>query len=390
MFGSGEVKKWVWDSREVLSMLMVQVFATGLQLLSRVTLIEGTFIFALMSYRHVVGAICVVPFAFFCERGKEKKLTWKIAFWLFMNALTGIQMAMGLFYYGLRDTTATYATNFLNLIPVATFVFSIIVGMEQLRLRTKTGKVKTGGAILCLTGALTISLYKGKSFYIGQHTTHHQIISHEANHHWTRGSLFLGFSVLSYAAWFVVQAKLFKEFPYKYWATMLTCIIGSMQSTVIGLWLDKSKASWSLGWNIQLITIIYSGALATAASFCLISWTIRHRGPTYPSMFNPLALIFIAIAETLFLDEPITVGSLLGMLLIVSGLYSFLWGKNKESKIMVLPTAILDETSLVVVVPDQSVVKQSTAVVMPSASTSISTIDAEDGADPNHGEVHGV
>ncbi|KAL7230149.1 hypothetical protein ACSBR2_008640 [Camellia fascicularis] len=351
MFGSGEVKKWVWDSREVLSMLMVQVFATGLQLLSRVTLIEGTFIFALMSYRHVVGAICVVPFAFFCERGKEKKLTWKIAFWLFMNALTG---------------------------------------MEQLRLRTKTGKVKTGGAILCLTGALTISLYKGKSFYIGQHTTHHQIISHEANHHWTRGSLFLGFSVLSYAAWFVVQAKLFKEFPYKYWATMLTCIIGSMQSTVIGLWLDKSKASWSLGWNIQLITIIYSGALATAASFCLISWTIRHRGPTYPSMFNPLALIFIAIAETLFLDEPITVGSLLGMLLIVSGLYSFLWGKNKESKIMVLPTAILDETSLVVVVPDQSVVKQSTAVVMPSASTSISTIDAEDGADPNHGEVHGV
>ncbi|KAF5960260.1 hypothetical protein HYC85_001469 [Camellia sinensis] len=89
MFSSGEVKKWVWDSREMLSMLMVQVFATGLQLLSRVILIEGTFIFALMSYRHVVGAICVVPFAFFCERGKEKKLTWKIAFWLFMNALTG-------------------------------------------------------------------------------------------------------------------------------------------------------------------------------------------------------------------------------------------------------------------------------------------------------------
>ncbi|GMP25088.1 hypothetical protein CsSME_00002118 [Camellia sinensis var. sinensis] len=209
--------------------------------------------------------------------------------------------------------------------------------MEKLRLCTKAGKVKTGGAIMCLAGALTISLYKGKSFYIGHHTTHHQIISHKANHHWTRGSLFLGFSVLSYATWFVVQ-----------------------------------------------------GALATAASFCLISWTIRHRGPTYPSMFNPLALIFIAIAETLFLDEPITVGSLLGMLLIVSGLYSFLWGKNKESKIMVLPKAIFDETSLVVVVPDQSVVKQSTGVVMPSASTSISTIDAEDGADPNHGEVHGV
>ncbi len=36
-------------------------------------------------------------------------------------------MAMGLFYYGLRDTNATYATNFLNLIPIFTFVFSTIL-----------------------------------------------------------------------------------------------------------------------------------------------------------------------------------------------------------------------------------------------------------------------
>lgn len=50
------------------------------------------------------------------------------------------------------------------------------------------------------------------------------------------------------------------------------------------------------------------GALATAATFCLIAWTVAERGPTYPSMFNPLALIFVAITEALFLGEPITVG----------------------------------------------------------------------------------
>ena len=37
-------------------------------------------------------------------------------------------MALGLFYYGLRDTNATYAISFLNLIPMVTFVFSIITG----------------------------------------------------------------------------------------------------------------------------------------------------------------------------------------------------------------------------------------------------------------------
>lgn len=77
--------------------------------------------------------------------------------------------------------------------------------MEKLRLGTRAGKVKTMGAILCVAGALTISLYKGKSFYIRHHSTHHREISHNVQHNWTRGTVFLVLSVLSYATWFMVQ-----------------------------------------------------------------------------------------------------------------------------------------------------------------------------------------
>lgn len=45
-----------------------------------------------------------------------------------------ISMAMGLYYYGLRETTATYATNFLNLIPITTFILSTILRYLQLYL----------------------------------------------------------------------------------------------------------------------------------------------------------------------------------------------------------------------------------------------------------------
>ncbi|KAF7149361.1 hypothetical protein RHSIM_Rhsim03G0217300 [Rhododendron simsii] len=313
-------------------MLMVQVIGTGLQLLSKVILGHGQFIFALMAYRHVVGALCVAPFAFFLERGKGKELSLSIGFWLFMNALTGISMAMGLFYYGLRDTTATYATNFLNLIPIVTFVFSTIVGMEKLRLGTRAGKVKTMGAILCAAGALTISLYRGKSFYIGHHSTHHKEISHNVQHNWTRGTVFLVLSVLSYATWFMVQ-----------------------------------------------------GMLATAATFCLISWAVANRGPTYPSMFNPLALILVTITEALFLGEPITVGSLIGMSLIIAGLYSFLWGKSKESKNTTRPKVAMIEAS--VVVADKSPASQTSAVVMPTGSPSTTTAAVFGNAKPNEIEM---
>ncbi|KAJ8554219.1 hypothetical protein K7X08_024897 [Anisodus acutangulus] len=323
-----DIKKKLKSSDVLIGMLTVQVIATGLQLLSKVILSHGTFVFALMSYRHVVATLCIAPFALIWERESLKKVTWSIFFSLFMIALTGIIMAMGLFYYGLKDTTATYATNFLNLIPIATFIFSTVLRVEKLRLKTKAGKVKLLGAMLCLAGALTITLYKGKVFYISHHNKHQNISKDHTN--MLRGTLFLVCSIMSYGCWFLIQAKVSKVFPYKYSATFIICMIATIQSVIVGVCIDRRKASWKLGFNLQLITIFYSGALATAATFCLISWAVTRRGPTYPSMFNPLSLIFVAIAEAVFLGQEISIGSLLGMFLIIVGLYSFLRAKSKE------------------------------------------------------------
>ncbi|KAK1361046.1 hypothetical protein POM88_045520 [Heracleum sosnowskyi] len=325
-------KKGFMESRVVMGMLAVQGFAVGLQILSRIILTQGTFIFALMTYRQIVGAICVAPLAFYHDRCHFKKLTWLACFWLFMVALTGISMAMGLYYYGLRDTTATYATNFLNLIPIVTFIFSTILRIENLGLHSGVGKIKTMGAMLCLAGALTVSLYKGPAV-ISHHNAHPLIVT-KAKTNYLSGTMFLVASVLSYGLWFISQVKLFKVFPCKYMSTMLICIIAAVQQVVIGLCIDHSKSSWSLGFNLNLVTIVYSGALSTAATFCLVSWAVAERGPTYPSMFNPLALITVAVVEALFMSEELKLGSLVGMLLIILGLYAFLWAKKKESKNM--------------------------------------------------------
>ncbi|KAK4570972.1 hypothetical protein RGQ29_029722 [Quercus rubra] len=330
--GMGKVKQLFASSEVAMAMLLVQIFTTGLQILSRVILSQGTFIFALMTYRNVVAAICVAPFAFCFEREITKKLSWSVWFWLFLSALTGISMALGLFYYGLRDTNATYAISFLNLIPMVTFVFSIITGIEKLGLNTKAGKMKILGATFSVAGALIACLYEGKALHIGHQGLHHSVALKTSMAHWVQGTFMLVGCCLSYSVWFVVHAKLLKIFPSKYWAIMLACIIASMQSAVIGLCLNRQKAAWSLGWNLQLITIFYSGALATAATFCLISWAIAIRGPVYAPMFNPLSLIFVSILEALILGEAIRLGMLLGTILIIVGLYSFLWGKRKEMK----------------------------------------------------------
>ncbi|CAN1262681.1 WAT1-related protein At1g68170 [Linum perenne] len=235
------------------SMVLVQGFATGMVLLSKVILNGGTFVFALLAYRHVIAALCIAPFALSPEI-KIKLCSWSVWFWLFINAITGITLALGLYYYGLRDTTASYAVNFFNLVPILTFV------------------------------------------------------------------------------------KVQKVFPFRYWATMLTCAIAAVQSSAVGLCIDRRKSAWELGWNMQLLTIVYSGAFSSAATFCLIFWVVSKRGPTYPPMFNPLSLVFVTLLDSMLLDQQLSIGALLGMVAILVGLYSFLLGKNKEMKMNNLRT----------------------------------------------------
>lgn len=49
-----------------------------------------------------------------------------------------------------------------------------------------------------------------------------------------------------------------KEFPSKYFSTMLACVSGTVQAVVIGVMLDRRPMAWALKWNVQLLTVVYS------------------------------------------------------------------------------------------------------------------------------------
>ncbi|XP_020250215.1 WAT1-related protein At5g64700-like isoform X1 [Asparagus officinalis] len=316
-----------------LSMIMVQVFTTAMLLLSKVVLTQGIFVFALLAYRHVVAAIFVAPFAFFFEREMWKKLTWRAMMWIFINALFGISLAMGMYFYGLRDTMAGYSSNFLNLIPILTFFFAVVVRIEKLGLDSKGGRVKVIGTVLCVGGAMIVSLYKGKVLHIWpSHMIIHQESAEESAqvHNMLRGTLLLLGSCTSYACWFIFQVKLYKVFPSKYWATTLTCVAGCFQTFIVGIVINRNMDAWKLKWDLQLLTIVCMGVFSTGAMFCLASWVISKKGPIYPPMFNSLSVVFTTILESVFMGQDITVGNLIGMFMIIGGLHAFLWGKEKE------------------------------------------------------------
>uniref|UniRef100_A0ACD5VVG5 Uncharacterized protein n=1 Tax=Avena sativa TaxID=4498 RepID=A0ACD5VVG5_AVESA len=315
-----------------ICMVLIELFTTGQMLLTKVVVDAGLFVFALLTYRFFLGSLLVFPLAIILERGKWKELKLKAFIWIFTSALVGFTIP-GLYYIGLGDTSPGYAINFYNIIPIATFILAVLFRKEPLDMRSLVGNIKVAGTLVCVGGTLVISLYKGKVLHLWPTN----IVGYHAkqqgtafwNHH-VRGTVLLVTSCLSLAVWYTVQAQMLKVFPYKYWSTVFSCFVGSIQMAIVGVIMNREKATWELKWNMSLLTIVYSAILNTAAKFVMISWVVTQRGPTYPSMFCAVSVFFTTVLDSLLLGHDLSVGSILGMFLILAGLYFFLWGKRKE------------------------------------------------------------
>ncbi|KAJ1277442.1 hypothetical protein BS78_04G004200 [Paspalum vaginatum] len=331
-----------WSLEAVMlpvSMVLVQVFTIGALLLSKLALNVGMEPFVLLAYRNLIGAIIVAPFALYFDRSMVRKVGLKVLGWISISALFGIVLAMGLHYYGLRATNAACSVNFLNLIPVVTFVIAVLLRVEKLAAGTRAGRAKMLGTAICVGGTMVASLYKGKLLHLWPtHLLRHHAAGRAPPHHlhMALGTAYLCGSCLAYALWFIVQVRVGRMFPCKYLSTLLACVSGTLQALAIGAVIVRVGAgggggsTWRLDWDLRLVTVVYSGVFNTAATFCLISWAIARRGPIYPSMFNSLALVATMVLDSLLLGTVVSVGSLLGTLLIALGLYAFLWGKAKE------------------------------------------------------------
>ncbi|KAF7062415.1 hypothetical protein CFC21_069023 [Triticum aestivum] len=310
-----------------ICMVLIELFTTGQLLLTKVVVDAGLMVFALLTYRFFLGAALVVPLALILEPGRLKELTLKAFIWIFTSALVGFTIP-GFAYIGLGDTSPGYA--------------------EPLDMRSLVGNIKVVGTLVCVGGTLVISLYKGKVLHLWPTNIigyHPKQAGAAFGHHHVRGTILLITSSLSLAVWYTVQAQMLKVFPYKYWSTVATCFVGSIQTAVVGVAMNREKATWALKWNMSLLTIVYSAILNTAAKFVMISWVVMQHGPTYPAMFCAVTVFFTTILDSLLLGNDMSVGSVLGMFMILAGLYLFLSGKRKESSSSIDPALLYLSTS---------------------------------------------
>ncbi|KAK9989179.1 hypothetical protein SO802_029418 [Lithocarpus litseifolius] len=327
-------------------MVVVQIVYAGMNILYKLVSENGVNLRILIAYRMLFATAFMVPLALIFERETRPKLTWLVMFQAFLCGLLGGTLAQNLYFKSFSLSSATFAVAMSNLNPAITFVLATSVGLEKPAVGTLGGMLKIAGAVVGIGGAMLFTLYRGVKIDLWStpvdllHYDHHQqhvAPSHPGSSRHVMGTLFCLASSLSYAMWLIIQAKMNERYPCLYSGTALICTISFLQSIVFALCTERDWSQWKLSWDLRLLAAAYSGIVCSGVVVAVIAWCIQARGPMFVSIFNPLSLLIVALVGSLVLEEELHLGSILGAVLIVCGLYMVLWGKSREMKMINQP-----------------------------------------------------
>ncbi|PIA27093.1 hypothetical protein AQUCO_08300056v1, partial [Aquilegia coerulea] len=316
-------------------MVLVQTSFAGTNLLYKVAIEDGMDINIAVAYRFLLASGLLMILAFYKERTHMSNLTWNIVFKGFLCGLFGGTLFQLFYSASLNYTSTTIATAMGNLEPAFTFVLAIIFRMESVAIGSTGGKAKIVGTLLSVGGAMLLTFYKGIEIKTGSlHVVklHGDDIHSKPVHHHILGSLLAFASSIFYSGYLIVQARMSEQYPFHYTNAAMMCATTSIQTGFYALIRDRDWTHWKLGFNIRLLTVLFSGIFASGLSSTLISWCVQYKDPLYVAIFSPLMLLLVALGGTFLLNEKLYLGSILGGLMTVMGLYVVLWGKSKETK----------------------------------------------------------
>ncbi|XP_008784161.1 WAT1-related protein At5g64700-like [Phoenix dactylifera] len=317
--------------------IFIQLIYTGMYVISKAALDDGLSSYVFVFYRQVAASMLLVPLAIIFGRKSAPPVSFLVLLKIFMHALMGITLSLNIYNIGLIYTSATLASATTNSVPVITFFLALLLRMERVDMKSLVGVAKALGVALCLAGVMTMAFYTGPHLNplihyrpFGHKTSPTSDAPAHSKQNWIKGTFIMITSNVTWSLWLVLQRILLKEYPSKLLLTTLQCSFSSVQSFIVAMVFERHTSRWKLRLDTGLLAVLYCGFVVTGVSFYLQTWCIEKKGPVFLAMSTPLALIFTIICSSLFLGELIHLGSVLGGLLMVAGLYSVFWGKSKE------------------------------------------------------------
>ncbi|XP_052171079.1 WAT1-related protein At3g30340-like [Diospyros lotus] len=330
-----------WDEwSPVITMVAIEFAFGTVNILLKKVVDNGMNHLVVITYRQSISTIFLAPIVYFSERNSRPKLALRILCLLFLSAIVGASLTQYFFLLGIQYTSATFSCAFINMVPVITFIMALPFRLEKVNIKASSGRAKVVGTLVCLGGVMILTLYKGIPLVKYSHSraavhSMDQVVklsSAKRKENWTLGSMSLIAGTLLWSSWFLLQSNIAKRYPCQYSSTAIMSFFATLQSAVLGFSLERNLSAWVPKGKLEMFAVIYAGMVGSGLGYVGMSWCVKKRGPVFTAAFSPLIQIFAAMLDIPFLHEQLHIGSLLGSVTVIAGLYILLWGKSMEMK----------------------------------------------------------
>ncbi|KAJ0984497.1 hypothetical protein J5N97_002853 [Dioscorea zingiberensis] len=332
-----------------MAMILLQIGYAGMYIISLASLKHGMNHYVLVVYRNIIAAAVIAPFALWFERRDRPKMTFRIFLKIAALGLLEPVLDQNFYYMGANATSAGFASAMFNILPAITFIMAIILRMEKVTMKNASSQAKVLGTVVTVAGALLMILYKGPmvKFPWTKGTGHHSTTANQNAGNWLKGTFLLLGSCFCWSGFFILQSNTLETYTAELSLTTLICLFGAMESSVVALVMARGGKPWSIGFDTRLFTAAYSGVVCSGIAYYVQGLVIKERGPVFVTAFNPLCMIITALLGTVILAEVITLGRVIGAVIIVTGLYAVLWGKSKDHSAKAKESTIDEKGGLV-------------------------------------------
>ncbi|XP_008681296.1 WAT1-related protein At4g08290-like isoform X6 [Zea mays] len=246
-------------------MVLAQLFFTLLYFIAEAAFNRGLNSFVYVTYRHLLAACILCPFAYFKEKTLRPKMTPMLFLEIFVLSLVGGSLTLNMYFSSLKYTSPTFVTSMLNTVASITFVVAVVLRLEIVDVRTLRGLAKIAGTAVSLAGVTTISLYRGaavKRPWRAPAVHVHGIggAGHvEPHESWVKGSLLALASCICWSICFILQASSIKRYPAKLSLTAWTSLVGGLQSAAFAAFVQRDARDWLVGFGLNFWAIVYAG-----------------------------------------------------------------------------------------------------------------------------------
>ncbi|XP_059316563.1 WAT1-related protein At5g40240-like [Lycium ferocissimum] len=310
-----------------MAMIVQQLAQVGSVVAAKEAMSTGMTTFTFTFYSSAFSTLLLIPLSFILHRSALPPFWPTFLYGFFLLGIIGFLMLV-LGFLGLQYSSPLLSTAILQLVPGFTFILAVILRMENFEYKSLSTMAKSIGTLVSIIGAVVATLYKGPQVF-GISSLNSILTSNPSA--WVIGGLLTMISSLTASVFIISQAFVLKKYPAELVLMLFYSCCVTILCVVFSLITDRDLNSWSLSPNRRLLALIYSGLFGHVFQVSISSWCVRKRGPLFVVMFHPIGIV-IAMAASIFMGEPIRVGSLVGSAIIVVGFYSVIWGKAKEWK----------------------------------------------------------